>query len=247
MEIMRVAVLLAGVFVAALASTARAGAPDCGVPAELVEDEPRLPAMAERLRAKQPITIVAIGGATTAGTAAGNAAETAYPRRLEAALRHRYPDVPITVVNKGVSRQTTQQMVDRFARDVYALAPTLVIWETGTFDAAESVDVEVFAGALEAGLGDLREHQVDTMLMNMQYSRSTASVINFEPYLDAMQHTADVADVYLFRRFEMMKYWSENGVFNFANVPPEGRAPLAAAVYECIAQRLADAIDYGVK
>jgi acyl-CoA thioesterase-1 len=245
-ENMRFAVLLAGILVAAHTAPARAGAVDCSVPAELIEDEPRLPTLAEQLRQKHPITIVAIGGATTAGTAAGNA-ETAYPHRLEAALKHRYPDVPITVINKGVSRETAQQMVDRFARDVYAFAPTLVIWETGTYDAAQSIEMEVFAGALEAGLANLREHQVDTMLMNMQYSRTTASVINFEPYLDAMQHTADVADVYLFRRFEMMKYWSENGVFNFANVPPEGRAALAAAVYECIAERLTEAIEYGVK
>jgi acyl-CoA thioesterase-1 len=244
--IMRSVLLLAAVLVAPHNAPARAAA-DCGVPAELIEDEPRLPGLAERLRQKNPVTIVAIGGAATAGTAAGNAADNAYPHRLEAALRHRHPGVPITVINKGVSRQTTKQMVDRFARDVYALAPTLVIWETGTFDAAEGVEVEVFASAIEAGLADLHDHQVDTMLMNMQYSRTTASVINFEPYLDAMQHTADVADVYLFRRFEMMKYWSENGVFDFANVPPEGRVPLAAAVYECIAERLADAIEYAVK
>jgi acyl-CoA thioesterase-1 len=243
---MRVAVLMAGILVAVHNAPAHAAA-DCSVPAELVEDEPRLPALAERLRQKHPITIVAIGGAATAGTAAGNTADSAYPHRLEAALRHRYPDVPITVINKGVSRQTAQQMVDRFERDVYAFAPTLVIWEAGTFDAAQGLEVEVFASAIEAGLADLHERQVDTMLMNMQYSRTMASVINFEPYLDAMQHTADVADVYLFRRFEMMKYWSENGVFNFANVPPEGRAPLAAAVYECIAERLADAIEYAVK
>jgi hypothetical protein len=138
-------------------------------------------------------------------------------------------------------------MVDRFSRDVYALSPALVIWETGTFDAAHGIDVEDFAGSLAAGITDLHEHKLETMLMNMQYSRSTASVINFEPYLAAMQHTADLDDVYLFRRFEMMKYWSENGIFDFANVAPERRAPLAAAVYECIAERLADAIDYAVK
>jgi hypothetical protein len=244
---MRLAMLLAGVFMATLPWAARAAAPDCSVPDELVEDEPRLPALAEQLRQKHPITIVAIGGASTAGTAAGNDEQAAYPRRLEAALKRRHPDVPITVVNKGVSRQTTQEMVGRFAQDVYALSPALVIWETGTLDAARNVDVDAFSDALEAGLAELHERRLETILINMQYSRGTASVINFGPYLAAMQHTADIEDVYLFRRFEMMKYWSENGVFNFADVPPERRAPLAAAVYECIAERLADAIDYAIK
>jgi lysophospholipase L1-like esterase len=241
---MRLAIILGSMLLAGLPALAAPAAPDCTVPAELMEDDPRLPALAEHLRQKHAITIVAIGGASTAGLASGNPAEFAYPQRLEAALRRRHPDVPITVLNKGVAKQTTQEMVDRFQHDVYPLSPTLVIWETGTFDAARGVDLDVFAGALGAGLADLREHKLETMLINMQYSRSTASVINFSPYLEAMQHIADVDGVYLFRRFEMMKYWAENGVFSFAEVPPERRSQLAAEVYQCLAERLADAITY---
>jgi len=221
--------------------------PDCGVPEELVEDDPQLAIVAEHLRQKHPITIVAIGGAGTAGTAAAKPDEESYPRRLEDALRRHHPDVPITVLNRGVARQTTQEMVDRFARDVYPAEPTLVIWETGTFDAARSVDVDIFASALSAGLAELRNHKFDIMLINMQYSRNTASVINFEPYLDAMQHVADVDEIYLFRRFEMMRYWSETGVFQLADVPPERRAALAAQVYNCLGERLADAIEHAAR
>ena len=227
---------------------AEAASRDCSVPPELIESEDlHLPLTTERVRAKQPVTIVAIGGASTAGTAAANPDQEAYPRRLEENLRHRHPDVPITVVNKGVARQTAQDMLDRFPGDIYPLNPTLVVWETGTADAVRSLDVEAFATALEAGLADLKNHRLDIVLINMQYSRSTASVINFEPYLDAMQQRADVDDVYLFRRFEMMKYWSENGVFNFTDVPKEQRAPLAAQVYECLAERLADAIERALR
>ncbi|HXZ02470.1 MAG TPA: GDSL-type esterase/lipase family protein [Stellaceae bacterium] len=239
--------LLVGIALAALAAPASAAGPDCGVPEELIEDEATLPLVAQALRDKRPITIVAIGGAATAGIAAADPERDSYPRRLQEALRRRHPGVPVNVLNKGISRQTTQEMVDRFERDVYAPAPMLVIWETGTFDAARNVDVEVFATALETGLGALREHKFDIMLMNMQYSRSTESVINFAPYLEAMQHRADVEEVYLFRRFEMMRYWSENGVFEFADVPRERRAELAAQVYDCLAQRLADAIEHAAR
>jgi lysophospholipase L1-like esterase len=227
---------------------AEAAPRDCQVPPELIDSEDlQLPLMAQRLREKEPVTIVAIGGASTAGTAAANPEQEAYPRRLEENLRRRHPDVQITVINKGVARQTTQDMVNRFPTDIYPLAPTLVVWETGTADAVRSLDVDAFATALEAGIADLKEHRLDIMLVNMQYSRGTASVINFEPYLEAMQHTADVDDVYLFRRFETMKYWSENGVFNFIDVPKEQRAPLAAQVYECLAERIADAIERAVR
>jgi hypothetical protein len=233
--------LVAAILLAA--PPALAAPPDCSVPDELLVEDAALPAMAAALRAKHPVTIVAIGGAGTAGTAAADPAHDAYPKRLQDALRRRHPGAPITVVNKGVPRQTTQEMVDRFTQDVYPLAPTLVIWETGTVDAVRGTDVEAFADALQAGLDGLREHKFDTILINMQYSRSTASVINFEPYLDTMEQRADVEDIYLFRRFEMMRYWSENGVFEFADVPRERRAALASQVYDCLAERLADAID----
>ncbi|MGO8915769.1 MAG: GDSL-type esterase/lipase family protein [Stellaceae bacterium] len=244
---MRLLPLLVGIALAALPPPAIAARLDCGVPEELLEDDPALAGVAQALHDKRPITIVAIGGAATAGTAAANPEQDSYPRRLQEALRRRHPGVPVTVLNKGVSRETTQEMVDRFERDVYALAPTLVIWETGTFDAARNIDVDVFATALETGLDALRDHKFDIMLMNMQYSRSTASVINFEPYLEAMQHRADIDEVYLFRRFEMMRYWSENGVFEFADVPRERRAELAAQVYDCLAERVADAIEHAAR
>jgi acyl-CoA thioesterase I len=245
-DTMRVLMVLGSILLTALPALAAPRPPDCSIPPEVLEDDPRLPGLAEQLRQKHPITIVAIGGASTAGIASGNAAEYAYPQRLQAVLHQRYPEVPITVFNQGVSRQTTQEMVDRFPHDVYALSPTLVIWETGTFDAARGVDVDVFATALESGLTDLKEHKLEIMLINMQYSRSTASVINFGPYLEAMQHIADVDGVYLFRRFEMMKYWAENGIFTFGEVPAERRIELATEVYQCLADRLADAIDYAI-
>lgn len=239
--------LLLAIALAALPLLPAQARADCTVPREIIDDDPALPLVAARLKQKQPITIVAIGGASTAGTAAVNPERDSYPRRLEEVLRRRHPDIAISVLNKGVARQTAEEMVERFPRDVYPAAPTLVIWETGTVDAVHGLDVDTFATALATGLDELREHKVDIMLIDMQYSRSTASVINFAPYLEAMEQRADVDDVYLFRRFEVMKYWSESGVFQFGDVPKEQRAALAAAVYQCLAERLADAIEYAAR
>ena len=49
-------------------------------------------------------------------------------------------------------------------------------------------------------------------------------------------------DVYVFPRFEMMRYWSEQNVFKFDGVSKDERAALAASVYECIGKELAEAI-----
>jgi acyl-CoA thioesterase-1 len=219
---------------------------DCSVPAELVTNDARLPLLGDQLKQHKPVTIVAIGGSSTAGAAA-QSPDLAYPERLGAELARRYPGTPVKVVNKGVPRETAQEMVDRFTRDVFPQDPVLAIWETGTTEAVRGMDVEEFAGALDAGIAALRAHHIEVMLVDMQYSRRTASVIGFDRYIEAMRRFAEVDEVYLFRRFDIMKFWSESGAFNFEDVPKSERASLAAAAYDCLALRLADAIGYATR
>jgi acyl-CoA thioesterase I len=217
------------------------GAPSCNVPDELIQVDDKLPHLAERLQAKQPVRIVAIGGASTTGVAAGSS-DLAYPHRLQQILARWYPSTPITVVNRGVPRQTARQMLERFPTDVIPEDPVLVIWETGTTDAVRGVGVDDFAATLQTGIDELKAHGVDIVLVDMQFSHSTTTVIDFERYLNALHRVGDVNDVIVFPRFEMMRYWSEQNVFDFDGVAKDERASLAARVYECIAGKLAETI-----
>lgn len=245
----RAHLIFIGLLLAALLSGGREPArgaeagPDCRVPPDLIATDRRLPALARRFHEKQPVTIVALGGASTAGTAAGGNGQKAYPHYLEAALQQRHKGVPIAVLNKGVARQTAREMIERFQEDVYANEPALVLWETGTVDAVRGTDVDEFATSLVEGVQALRQHGYEVILIDMQYNPSTVSVIDFEPYFDALRRTADLEDVYLFRRFDIMKYWSEAGIFDFVNVAQENRTALAEQVYQCLGEGLADAID----
>lgn len=237
------ALLLVGLAVAALPPwvPASAGAVACDVPDELMQVDDKLPHLAERLRAKEPIKIVAIGGASTTGLAAGSS-DLAYPHRLQEILARWYPSSPIAVVNRGVPRQTAQQMLARFPSDVLAEDPVMVIWETGTTDAVRGIGVDDFAATLQTGIDDLKARGIDVVLVDMQFSHSTTAVIDFERYLHALHRVGDVNDVNVFPRFEMMRYWSEQNVFNFDSVAKDERASLAAKVYDCIAGKLAEAI-----
>src|SRR5438094_4624212 len=217
------------------------GGVQCNVPSELIQIDDKLPHLNERLRAGDPIKIVAIGGASTTGAAAGSP-DLAYPHRIQEMLGRWYPGITSTVVNKGVPRQTAHQMLERFASDVVAEDPVLVIWETGTTDAVRGVEIEDFTAALQSGIDELKTRSIDIMFIDMQFSRSTVTVIDFERYLNALHRIGDVNDVYVLPRFEMMRYWSEQNVFNFDGVSKDERASLAASVYECIAKKLADAI-----
>ncbi|MGH7095118.1 MAG: hypothetical protein ACREFB_16515, partial [Stellaceae bacterium] len=57
----------------------------------------------------------------------------------------------------------------------------------------------------------------------------------------------ELNEIYVFPRFAVMRFWSEQNMFNFDGVSPGERARLAARAYDCIAQRLADAIRRAVQ
>jgi len=214
----------------------------CTVPPDLVASDPTLPGLAKRFHDRQPVVIVVIGGASTAGIAAGGPAN-AYPQRLQEALARRHPGVSITVINQGIPRQTTRDMIGRFSADVLAAKPNLVIWETGTVDAVRAVEIDEFAAALDEGITALRAGGAAVMLVNMQYNPSLDSVIDFGPYLDALNRAADLDDVYLFDRYQIMRYWSDNGRFNVVDVPSGKQAALAGEIYRCLGETMAGAID----
>ena len=242
--LMQRALHLAGsMAITAIASVPAAfgGEEPCDVPPELIRVEVTLPHLSDRLRAGSPVKIVAIGGASTTGAAAGSP-DLAYPHRLQEILDRWYPAVPITVVNKGVPRQTAQQMLERFPSDVMAEDPILVVWETGTTDAVRGVEIDDFAAALQDGIDQLKTRSIDIILVDMQFSHSTATVIDFERYLSTLHRVGEVNELYVFPRFEMMRYWSEQNVFNFDGVAKDERASLAASVYECIGRKVAEAI-----
>lgn len=229
-------------FAAALAPPAAGAAgPNCEVPGDLMEVDGKLPHLAHRLQTHASVKIVAIGGASTAGLAAGSPA-LSYPQRFVERLAGWYPKSTLTLVNQSRPHQSAEEMLARFPSAVFALDPTLVIWETGTTDAVRGVGVDAFAATLESGIDALATRGIDLILVDMQFSHRTVAVIDFDSYLHAMQRVGDVKDIYVFPRFAMMRWWSEQEVFDLDGVPKAERARLAADVYQCLGRKMADAV-----
>jgi hypothetical protein len=103
----------------------------------------------------------------------------------------------------------------------------------------QGTDIDDFTATLQNGIDALKNKAVDAMLVDMQFSPNSATVINFEAYLNALHQVGDLADVYVFPRFEMMRYWSEQKVFDFDEVADTDRTKLAARVYDCLGRKLA--------
>lgn len=218
---------------------------ECPVPERFYAFEPTLKKTGKALAGGREVVIVALGGASTVGLAAGGAG-FAWPGRMASVLAGRFPSTRPKVVNLAMARQTAKSAAERLERDVLPLKPTLVIWETGTMEAVRGIDIDEFRETLQAGIDELRAAGTEVVLMNMQFSRETDTIINFGPYLAAMRELADANDIPLFRRRGIMRHWAESDLLDLRARDGDKRRQLAAQLYDCIGRAMADFVTRGV-
>lgn len=98
------------------------------VPLCQVAAEPRpaeLRQTAAKLEAGQPVRVVCLGDSVT-GIYYHSGGRRAYPEMLSLALQAAYPQTPVTVVNAGISGNTTADGLSRLQADVLEQRPDLV-------------------------------------------------------------------------------------------------------------------------
>ncbi len=221
-----------------VASVARADETEtCPVPASLLSSESSLPKVADAVKSGRPLEILVIG--TRSSTIAGFQ-DAAYPARLQVALKDKLPAVTVNVSAEIVAKQTARETAAGFVRLMEAKRPTLVIWQTGTVDAMRSTDPDDFRGAVADGVTALQNAGADVVLMNLQYSPRTETMISGSPYMDNMRAVAQEHDIPLFDRFSIMRQWNEQGDFDLFSAVhgPE----LAKRVHDCIGRALSNFI-----
>jgi hypothetical protein len=224
--------MLAGFLVAAPLRAEDAPAA-CEVPDSLLSSESALPKVAEAVKGGHPLDILVIGSrSSTINTSDG----TAYPGRLQAMLRERLPGVEVNLSVELQVKKTAEEMASSFAKLVEAKKPTLVIWQTGTVDAMRSVDPDDFRSAVDDGVVALQNAGADVVLINLQYSPRTETMISVPPYLDDMRMVAQQHDVPLFDRFAIMRQWNESGSFDLFSA--SHGLELAKRVHDCLGRAL---------
>ena len=224
--------LLAGLLAAAPVR-AEDAAPACDVPAYLLATESALPKVADALKTGHPLDILVVGSrSSTINTSDGSA----YPGRLQAVLRERLPSVAVNVSVELQVKKTAEEVAGGLVKLVEGKRPTLVIWQTGTYDAMRSIDPDDFRGAVDEGVAALQNAGTDVILMNLQYSPRTETMISAPPYLDNMRVVAQQHDVPLFDRFAIMRHWNEAGDFDLFSA--SHGLELAKRVHDCLGRAL---------
>jgi hypothetical protein len=226
--------LLAACLAAASARAEEAAEPQpCDVPAYLLSSESSLPKVTEAVKGGQPLNVLVIGSRSS--TIPSNEA-SAYPAKLQDALKERLPSATVNLSVELQAKSTAEETGGTLVKLVEAHKPTLVIWQTGTVDAMRSVDPDDFRGAVDDGVVALRNAGVDVVLVNMQYSPRTETMISAPPYLDNMRVVAQQHDVPLFDRFAIMRQWNDAGYFDLFST--SHGVDLAKSVHACLGRAL---------
>jgi hypothetical protein len=218
-------------------SAAQNAAPDtaqsCEVPAYLLTSDSPLPKVAGAVRDAHALNILVVGSRSS--TIPSQEA-SAYPARLQAYLKERLPSVAVNVSVELQAKKTAEEAGADLVKLADDKKATLVVWQTGTVDAMRSVDPDDFRGAVDDGVAALQKAGIDVILMNLQYSPRTDSMVSAPPYLDNMRVVAQQYDVPLFDRFAIMQQWNDSGDFDFFSA--SHGLDLVKRVHDCLGRAL---------
>jgi len=211
----------------------------CAVPGYLLFGDSSLDRAHAEVRKDNALQILALGG--TSSTLPGpDGASFAYPARLEAALTRRLPGVKVTVTSVTKTRQTAKEMLTSIAQLLLDHKPSLVILQTGTFDAVRGTDPEEFRAALAEGVEKLQAGGADVVLVNMQYSPRTESIVAVGAYADGIRWVSREREVPVFDRLAIMRHWYDNGQFDLYKATKD--LQMAKSVHDCLGRALAATI-----
>jgi hypothetical protein len=229
--------LLLGVLLVAAGPAVASVAPACGALPELLEPGAPLPAVA-RAASAGALNILVVGSASVLGP--GTSGPTAgWPARLQALLLARRPGLKLEMRVRG-ARGATAADTAAMVREEFARKPAdLVLWQTGTVEAARGLEVDEMVEALHGGLDLVKAAGADAVLIDPQFSRFLRANANVDAYREALRLVAAAHGVPLFHRYELMRYWAETDTVDLERAPRETRTAVTDKLNECLAQAIA--------
>lgn len=213
----------------------------CTAPTDLARLERPLIHTMRRLADGKPLTIVAIGSSSTAGAGASSPDAT-YPSRLAVELRTRFPGREITVLNRGVNGEETTNMRARFATDVLAAQPQLVLWQIGTNSVLRDHPLNPHAVQLHDGIEQLKAAGADVVLIDPQFAPAVLAKSETPGMVEQIALAAKQEDIDLFQRFAVMRNWHDVQRLSFDTFVSPDHLHMNDWSYACLAKLLGGAI-----
>ena len=179
--------------------------PSCEAPAADIATPAPLPNLLADLRARRSIKVLAIGSSSTVGLGASSPSHS-YPSQLEQILERTFKGLDVVMVNRGVSGEVSSATADRMRTLVALEKPDIVLWQVGTNDALMGIPVADFVATVRDTVQWLKEHDIDTVLVGLQYTLKVSKDPHYKAIRVALREIATSENVLLVRRYEAMEF-----------------------------------------
>jgi len=209
----------------------------CAAPADLTETDAQFESVAAALKPGQSLNVLALGSATMLGPDRNT--DASFPAIMVATLRTAVPGVDVTITVRGGRGMTAADMLPILQEALARRRYQLVVWQTGTVEAVRGLPPDDFQQTLEEGVQAARDAQADIVLVDPQFSRFLRANANLDPYLDVMRRVDAFSDAALFPRFDLMKYWADEGRLDMERAERTRRKDVARELHACIGLALA--------
>jgi acyl-CoA thioesterase I len=216
----------------------------CGAPEEFVTAEDKLAQFGQAVSSGGVVNVLAVGSATTVGsvTAAGlqSAAEGgSFPWQMIRALHAALPSVKFHLTVRGGRGMTAEDMLPLIDAALKEEHYPLVLWQTGTVEAVRGLQPDGLLDILHTGADHVRDAGGDVVLIDSQFSRFLRANTDLDPYENVMQQVATIPGVVLFRRFDLMRAWANDGRLDLERTPKTDRDKALDELNGCLGRALA--------
>ncbi len=206
-----------------------------------VSRDPQFRALSDKLRRRETIVLVAIGSSSTEGSDLSDQG-LAYPAQLEQRLNGLFGERSFRVLNKGKGGETLPETVARFASDVTAQKPDLVIWQLGVNDVVRSVDPALSALSIARGFAELSKIEAPVVLMDMQVAPRVLKSATLDATRKLLGSMARRHEAMLWSRFDLMDGILRRGAASIEDLVKPDELHMTVPMHACAGAALADAI-----
>lgn len=212
---------------------AQAANAQCPEAADYVSPDSSLNHFADAIRSGHPVNILALGSASFAMTEEGG-----FLAQTMQALHAARPDVVFRLTVKVHRGITAQDMLADLKQVLEERHYALVLWQTGTVDAVQDLQIDQFADALQEGAQLITARDGNLVLIDQQFSRFLRANTDLSPYTEAMEAVAALPGVVLFHRFGLMHSWVHAHAIDLERAPAGQQAATVALLHHCLGQSL---------
>ena len=189
------------------------------------------------------ITSQALGVPQPTGSASiklfsGPASERAFPLQMAKAIRAITPGATVKVTVRGGRSLLATDMLGLMRTELATTHYDLVLWQTGTVEAVRNVAPGEFSQTLSEGAEMIAGAGANLVLIDPQYSRFLQTNSNLEPYEQGLQQVAAMPGVVLFRRYDLMRGWANEGQIDLERTPRADRQRTVETLHACLGKHL---------